>query len=312
MEVLIIILIIAWAVKHSAGEGHLDWQSSKAANRRGTRGRGVPKRAASAVQHDLGYWFHQVINGFPKARHGIAAGWTAGRTAQAQGAADRQRARAEHMTLRARLLPEIREHRRRQAEALEQIRKAQEPEPQEAAGEARPTRRVDGKPETGADRRFFDARESGYEGWIDQDGIPVPDPAPSQESSTGDGESTSPPQSTTEGSTMPAASDTTYDGVLQAMQAERAAAESRAAEQKAASQRAGQQAEEMQALDLDPATLGAIADHLDAQTAAVTAQQRVMETAGAVESALKRGHAGLAEAHKDAPVQAADKQFYAA
>lgn len=32
------------------------------------------------------------------------------------------------------------------------------------------TRRVDGKPETAADTRFFDLRESGYEGPIDQDG----------------------------------------------------------------------------------------------------------------------------------------------
>jgi hypothetical protein len=33
-----------------------------------------------------------------------------------------------------------------------------------------PSRRFDGKPETDADRRFFDLRESGYTGWIDQDG----------------------------------------------------------------------------------------------------------------------------------------------
>jgi hypothetical protein len=32
------------------------------------------------------------------------------------------------------------------------------------------TRRVDGRPETAADTRFFDLRESGYEGPIDQDG----------------------------------------------------------------------------------------------------------------------------------------------
>ena len=35
------------------------------------------------------------------------------------------------------------------------------------------TRRVDGKPETAADRRFFDLRESGYTGPIDQDGRKV-------------------------------------------------------------------------------------------------------------------------------------------
>lgn len=32
------------------------------------------------------------------------------------------------------------------------------------------SRRFDGKPETKADRKFFDLRESGYKGPIDQDG----------------------------------------------------------------------------------------------------------------------------------------------
>ena len=31
------------------------------------------------------------------------------------------------------------------------------------------TRRVDSRPETAADKRFFDLRESGYDGPIDQD-----------------------------------------------------------------------------------------------------------------------------------------------
>ena len=35
------------------------------------------------------------------------------------------------------------------------------------------TRRVDGRPETTADTRFFDLRESGYDGPIDQDGRKV-------------------------------------------------------------------------------------------------------------------------------------------
>lgn len=35
------------------------------------------------------------------------------------------------------------------------------------------SRRVDGKPETERDRRFFDLRESGFRGPIDQDGNAV-------------------------------------------------------------------------------------------------------------------------------------------
>ncbi|WP_432838907.1 hypothetical protein [Dactylosporangium sp. CA-092794] len=38
------------------------------------------------------------------------------------------------------------------------------------------SRRWDRQPETDADRRFFDLRESGYTGWIDQDGYAVEGP----------------------------------------------------------------------------------------------------------------------------------------
>src|SRR4051794_26421541 len=37
------------------------------------------------------------------------------------------------------------------------------------------SRRCDGAPETDADRRFIDLRQSGYTGWIDQDGNPQTD-----------------------------------------------------------------------------------------------------------------------------------------
>jgi hypothetical protein len=37
------------------------------------------------------------------------------------------------------------------------------------------SRRFDGKPETDADRRFFDLRSKGHTGPIDQDGYPVTD-----------------------------------------------------------------------------------------------------------------------------------------
>ena len=41
------------------------------------------------------------------------------------------------------------------------------------AGKQATTRRADGRPETAADKRFFDLRESGYHGPIDQDGRKV-------------------------------------------------------------------------------------------------------------------------------------------
>jgi hypothetical protein len=39
-----------------------------------------------------------------------------------------------------------------------------------------PTRNLDGTPETEAQQRYFELRESGYDGWIDQDGYAVDGP----------------------------------------------------------------------------------------------------------------------------------------
>ena len=171
MAALILAIIIAYAIKKAAEEGHLHWQSSKAANRRSTRGRPVRKRAASAVQHDVGYWIHEVTHGFPRARHGLASGWHAGRTAQIQGTAARQQAKTEHLETRAGLIQQIRDHRQRQEKALEQIRAAQQPEP--AAD-----------PEGGEGRQRSPAPQDGLTygaGWI---GSPYDWPVPCLEDAT--------------------------------------------------------------------------------------------------------------------------------
>ena len=105
-------------------------------------------------------------------------------------------------------------------------------------------------------------------------------------------------------------SDTTYDSVIKQMEAVRDAEESSLADRRSSTQRANSAADDMQALDVDPGTLSAMADHLDAHSDAEKAQQRVMETAEQVKDALTRGHKGLSDAHKEAPVRAADREFY--
>lgn len=146
------------------------------------------------------------------------------------------------------------------------------------------------------------------------------------------------PASSTEGAQQ-MASDVNYDGVVAGMgrataDAEQktaeaktatAGAEARANETAAASREAAALADQMQGLGVDAATLSAMADHLDARdeatkaeiavqeaaAAAEKAHAKVLETAGTVDATLKRGHANLNEAHQNAPVEAADKQFYA-
>lgn len=436
------------------------------------------RQVAHAARHDAGHVLSQLFRGFPNGRHGFASGWHEGRQAHAHARAEHQRAKAEHLETRASLIPDLAAYRARQKAALERIRRGAGPDvkavackhapgtcltptscpcdcpdcmaafnrqwepPEEGSGGSggrQPTRRVDGMPETDADRRFFDLRESGYDGPVDRDGnipecwlcgLPVdgtelgasahqrcldvndrdmertevrdshpleeverdlreqgkcpyqdkpndpngaaiycgqpiedsgadePDEFCPQHQAEAEGDydraaeevhyrtrallresdgEASPSPSTTEGtSTM--ASEVTYDGVIKAAGEAVTAAEERAAEVTRSISQAEAQATEagiaqrwadhaadqMQALNVDSATLGAMADHQDALATAEKAHQavlealeqarqaqaRVTETAQNVESTLKRGHAGLAEAHQNAPVEAAATEFY--
>jgi hypothetical protein len=110
--------------------------------------------------------------------------------------------------------------------------------------------------------------------------------------------------------TQSGSGEVTYDGVQREMSAAAAAAENQAAAAEAAAKAAANTAEQMQALEMDPATLGAMADHLDAHEAMKAAAARVQETAETTQTTLARGHSGLSAAHKEAPVDAAAKPFY--
>jgi hypothetical protein len=397
MELLVIIIFI-YAV-HSAVEdtkSALRKSRGAYASSAAVRFPNAPKsrRVASAARHDAGFWLGQAAHVFPAARHGLAAGWHAGRQAQDEGRAARAAAKADHLETRVRLIPEVRAHVARQRAALEQLRAEREAQegtregspqsvmappqrpapPGDAPGEVAicpeegspaapdgardtwapgaagtsPRRRVCvacGNPEYGPRRgggnwgplvtydepmfpddpptprlvhqAHFEDESTGfygrpYEAAPAQDGTS----GQPQEETEGSGEGTAapetePPVSPTQGEpAMAVAADTTYDGVLTLMTQARADAETNAAVQQQLSRNAEVMSDQMQALEVDPRTLSAMADHLDAQQAAVKAQERVQETAETVEAQLKRGHQGLKEAHDNAPVTAAARGFY--
>lgn len=362
MPQILLVILIVYAVRKAIGDTRTMWRKSRAA---WTAARpSAPRKSAVVMRHDAGYFASQAVHGFPVARHGLAAGWHAGRKAQEEGRAQRAKAKADHLDTRVRLAGEIRGHLARQQEALAQIRAAREAEegiretaPQSATAssqdgrEARPATAVPGtarprvlKAGTIEAVDTPDGKKARIDGWgfasnpavadghytsltpaqiealgytvaelhemahgkdcacpVSEIGRPAPPPTVPQQSPSTQGEQSMP--TTT--------ADVTYDGVLATMAAEKANAETRAAEQQQASRMASVLSDQMQALEVDPASLSAMADHLDAQDAAVKAQQRVQETGEAVELALKRGHQGLAEAHQNAPVDAARREFYA-
>lgn len=129
LEAAILALVLTYALKKGWEDARTHYQTSKAAHMARAQARrpgtGRARRTAAAARHDLGYTASQIIHGFPQVRHGIAAGWHTGRTASVQLQAARQKAKADHLQTRATLLPEIREHIRRQQEAADQIRRHQ-------------------------------------------------------------------------------------------------------------------------------------------------------------------------------------------
>lgn len=272
MEALILAIIITWAIKKAVESSHLHWQSSKAANRRASRGQPVRKRAASAIQHDAGYWAHQVLNGFPQARDGLAAGWHAGRTAQAQGAAARQRARTEHLEGRAGLVAEIREHQRRQDEALGRIRAARQPGPGPEAGEPA-----------------------------------APAAAPQPASSPPPDSGGTPVTPSTEGSTM--SGDVTYTQQMAELAAIRRDAEEASAS--TARKRMTSRLDILQAMGLDAASLAEAAAIDDALQVLEKAARQLLDAADAAIAGLAKRHGGIQEAVDNSPVNApADPGFY--
>src|SRR6185437_13471490 len=200
-------IISLYAVVYATGHA---WQHATEARRK-SRGEHVKKsggttpsaRRHAGRQHDIAWWAREASQGFPVHRTGMHSGWLAHKTALDDHRVKREETRTSHLEARASVLSGLSEHRKRQAEAQERIDKALAdaeeagqpvrgrkavreavilPFPGQKAptGDVPPlpadtvtTRRVDGKPETEADKRFFDLRESGYTGPIDADGNAV-------------------------------------------------------------------------------------------------------------------------------------------
>ena len=284
MEALLIIVIIAWAIREGVQSGHLSWQSSKAANRKASRGKPVRKRAASAVQHDVGYWAHQVLNGFPSARQGLFMGWHAGRSAQLEGAAKRAQAQSEHVQARAKAMQVIREQRRRQQEILDEIREA-------VAAEAQPPEPPPDAPAGNPGARAWPGR-----GYADDE---PPSPPP-----PGRGKPVTPP---TEGTAM--SGDTTYTQQMTELAAIR-----RDAEEEVNSVRVRRMISRLDilsSLGLDSASLSEAAAIDDALREQQKAAQQVLDAADAAITGLRQRHGGIQEAVDNSPVaQPAQPEFY--
>jgi hypothetical protein len=193
------------------------------------------------------------------------------------------------------------------------------------AVEPEPTRRVDGQPESDADRRFFDQRESGYDGPLDRDGNipPAGDPDAAilnrmrerAEAEPGADASRNPqPIDTTASPTTQGeqvAADTNYDIVMENARKRAEEAEQDAA---AAAQRhtaATQHAEDMQAVGVQGGTMTAQMDLVDQLKKAEEDHKAIAEQAVAVRDALTKEHGGIKAAVDDAPIpRPAETDFY--
>lgn len=280
MEALILAMVIAYAIKKAAEDAHLHWQGSKAANRQASKGKPVRQRAASAARHDAAYWAEQAGGGFPQIRHGLYMGWHSGRIAQLDGREARAQARADHAQARARVTEAVREHRRRQEEALDRIRAAaRQPDP-------------DPEPEPQQPQQ--------------------PGPATAQAppgDDTGDTPVTPPVTTPTEGHDMPSSGDTTYTQQMAELEAIR-----RDAEEEVASVRRKRmlnRLDVLMSLGLDRETCAEAAAIDDALREQEKAAQQTLDATDAATQGLSKRHGGIKEAVDSSPVdKPAEPEFY--
>lgn len=191
MEV-VLLLAFGFAVARAIDHGRATRQSERKARldeiAQRMPGGVAPKgrRRAAVVSHDAAWWFGEVFRGFPVHRTGWHAGWIQHKTEAVHQRAVRDQARDQHEDVRNAVRESRAERTARRAVQTTAVDKELAADPrggkkaaQDAVGNVvqgpwTATRRIDGQPETPADTRFFDQRESGYRGPIDQDGYAVP------------------------------------------------------------------------------------------------------------------------------------------
>lgn len=200
---IIILLGLGAAAHHAVQHARSDYKGSRE-RAEGARAKEIgqsplpPKeKAAIKRRHRQGWWAREVGGGFPVIRTGWHTGWLAHQAAASHARTQREETRLENLRTRASLgsaLPGYREERDRLTQEIGQLytdpAKTVKPTRKgirEAAADAKilpfrpktkpgapsevPTRRPDGKPETAADTRVFDERESGYKGPLNADGF---------------------------------------------------------------------------------------------------------------------------------------------
>lgn len=290
---------VIWAGRKAAGQVRDDFRKSRA------------RSGARPWQHAAAWWSREASRGFPVTRAGFGRGWLAHQTALDQRRAQREEARTSHLEARASIASEWAEHRRRQQEAQARIDQAREPQAQPADELAarRGSRRVDGQPETDADRRFFDERESGYDGPLNSDGR-RPDLNDPQQREDAETLRHMRVQSQNGAGDMATATEGSYTTVLTAANNQAAQADYAAADIAQQRKTAEQILEEMQSANVDAASLSDQADHVARLRAAEEAVNQVTESGAQVSSGLERRHGGIKEAHDDAPVEAAESGWY--
>ena len=291
-----------------------------------------PQRKSLVRRHATGYWLREVLGGFPVTRAGWQAGWIAHRAALAEEKAIREGKRTEHAEKQASLAEAVREHRRRQAEALGRAEREREaggeatapPLPSETVGQPEPdpyAPRDDARPDDSDWLRPGDERCPTCDGKGRKPGDKPPavcpdcggfgSPFPDDKAAT-NGNGSKPPA--TEGGHMPtgtsSSGDTTYYSVLADAKAAHAQSDEDTASIQKRMDDAYAAADQMAGANVDPAVIDAQMSYADSLKQALEALQAAGEHAGNTAAQAERYHGGMQEAVDSAPGNIAERQFH--
>jgi hypothetical protein len=349
MELVALVFIWAlWDVAKSAAKNaRSDYGKSrgKAVKKAGKAAGGeLPHSRERSLRrwHAASYWGREALHGFPAARLGLHAGWLAHRTAHDQQQAIRDEARTTHVETRADRLRNAREQRERQQRAQEEIDAiiADDPAPgtqseRLSRAEDELARRREQKGQAGDPP--LPPEEEAQPGELPLGLPPRPDQPDGQAAivdafnrqqqedadaydsehdwPTGiphrrNGDAGSP--ATNGGNAMPTgtASEVTHSAVVASAQQYAGAAEQDAATAESRRKELETMADQMQALDVDSASLSEVMELADLHRQQEATAKQIQEHAAALPRNLQQRHGQLDEAHREAPVRAAERAYY--
>lgn len=317
--ILLFLAALAFALRGGVEFSRTDYRKGRdeAAKKAGAPGAAPSpaQRAQASRNHARTWWAREILGGFPIFRTGAHAGWLAHRAAEAQARARREEQVTNALEVEASYADGIADHKARQREARgilgrlhEKISEADEPvrgrrAVKAALAQVVPFMKPEPRPASDG------ANAPGAPAAQDRPSLrAVPDPEPATGPAPTEPELGAPAE--TEGEPVTAA-DVTYDQAIALNQSWMTAADEDHAVIDGRQRDVSALIDGLHGADANPELVAAVMHYNEVTDRVKQGISAAADAADAIQHALDK-HRDLAEAHQNAPVRAASREFYEA